>query len=361
MADFSDLIVPVPEEEVLAQELNVLELSDFPVTAYQPGTVARTLLQAFANVMADAWLSVSQIAAGATLTTASAEWLDLLAAGQYAESRKAGVYTVGTIRLTDAGGGPHSVSAGQLYVATSSGLRYRNISAFTIPLNGYVDAQFYADSIGAEYNVANGAIGELMTTLATVTVANPSVGTSGTWITTLGADVESDSSLRERCLAKWATLATGSPPNAYISWALAQTGVTRAAIDDANPLGPGTAKLYVDSSGAVAATQAYVDARKPIGTAITVQAATTITTAVAGIVTVRAEYAAQAQAEVGANLLGLALATPIGGTIYAAEIIEQVMRPIGVVNFVPTSLSDIVLGAGQIPSITTAALSFASI
>ena len=70
MADFADLIVPVDEDEILQQELNLLELQEFPVTAYQEGTVARTLLQAFANVQADAWFALAQIARGATLDTA---------------------------------------------------------------------------------------------------------------------------------------------------------------------------------------------------------------------------------------------------------------------------------------------------
>lgn len=361
MVDFADLIEPVTEDEILQQELNVLELQGFPVSAWQAGSVPRTLLQAFANVMQDAWSTIQAVAKGSTLSTAEGGWLDLLAASQYDETRQPGVFATGTVRLTDAGGGPHTIAVGQLYVATSSGLRYRNTTGGTLPLNGVLDLTFRAESVGSDYNVANGAITELVTSLSGVSVSNPAVGVTGTWLSVSGAPEESDTALRERCRAKWATLSTGSPVSAYVYWALLQTNVTRAAVDDANPLGPGSARVYVDNAGAVAATQAYIDARKPLGTLINVAAATTVSIPVAGTVYLQIEQLAAAQTKIASNLAALSLETPIGGRIYAAEIIEQVMSAPGVFNFVPLGLADTILGVGQIPQIDASALAFVTV
>lgn len=353
MADFADLIEPVTEEEILQQQLNLLELYGFPVSAWQTGSVPRTLLQVFANVMQDAWLTISNVAKGSTLSTAEGGWLDLLAASQYDETRQEGQFTEGIVRLTDAGGGPHSVSVGQLYVATADGLRFRNTTGGTVPLNGFLDLTFRAENVGASYNVANGSIVELVTSLSTVSVSNPAVGTSGTWISTPGADVESDESFRMRCRSKWATLSTGSPRDAYIYWALLQTGVTRAAVDDGNPNGPGTAIVYIDSAAAVSPTQIYIDGKAPIGTAITVAAATTQTITVVGTVYVEVEQLPAAQSAIQDNLAELALTTPIGGKIYASEVIARVMAAPGVFNFVAVGLVDVQLTPSQIPSIAT--------
>ena len=362
MADFADLIVPVDEDEILQQELNLLELQEFPVTAYQEGTVARTLLQAFANVQADAWFALAQIARGATLDTAEGAWLDLLAASQYDETRQPAEFAAGTVRLTDGGGGPHTIAAGDLYVATSSGLRYRNTTGGTLALGGTLDLSFRAEFAGSAYNVANGAISELVTALSTVTVSNPAVGSSGTWITTLGSDAESDASFRARCRSKWGALSTGSPKAAYVYWALSQSGVTRASVDDANPDGPGSLRVYVDSSGAVAATQSYIDARSPVGSLVTAMSATTTTISLIGTVYVRSEYRERAQTQLEANLAALAASTDIGGTVYRSALIEQMMSPDGVVNVALSSgIGDTVLGASAIPSIDVTGIAYVEV
>ena len=109
------------------------------------------------------------------------------------------------------------------------------------------------------------------------------------------------------------------------------------------------------------ATQAYIDARKPLGTLINVAAATTVSIPVAGTVYLQAEQLAAAQTKIASNLAALSLDTPIGGRIYAAEIIEQVMSAPGVFNFVPLGLTDTILGVGQIPQIDASALAFVTV
>lgn len=366
MADFESLITPPTEDQVLDRQLAVLQLEGFPVTAWVVGTVARTLHKAVAAVIFDLWLTIALIARGATLDTAVGLWLTLLALSQYAEARKAAVFTRGTVRLTDAGGGPHTIAVGQIYVvATASGLRFRNTTGGTLPLNGTLDLEFVAETAAARYNVANGTIGTLETTLPTVTVSNPEVGTTGTWITTLGADIESDEAMRVRCRAKWATLSTGSPRDAYRYWALSFSGVTRAAVDDRNPDGPNSLRVYIDSSGLVSTVQTYVQpagggGKAPCGTRATIVAATTVSVPVAGTVTIEKAKRASAEAALQANLTAYALRTDIGGLVREAQVYEEIMSPDGVVDFTPgsgwTGTPNVQLGDGQIPQFNTASL-----
>ena len=75
------------------------------------------------------------------------------------------------------------------------GLKYRNITAGTIPAGGSLPLIFEAESPGAQYNVPNNTITVLNTPLNGVTINNPDPG-SGTWITSEGSDVETDERLK---------------------------------------------------------------------------------------------------------------------------------------------------------------------
>lgn len=362
MAEFEDLIAPPTEDEILQRQLDVLELLGFPITAWFVGTVARAIHTAVAAVIFDLWVTISIIARGATLDTATGAWLTLLALSQYDETRKAAIFTRGLVRLTDNGAGPHSVSTDQIYVTTIGGLRYRNTSGGTIPLSGYLDVDVIAEFAAAAYNVPNGAIGVLSTSLPTVVASNPAVGTTGTWITTLGADIESDPELRTRCRAKWATLSTGSPPEAYVFWALSFSGVTRALCDDKNPDGPGSVRVYIDNSALVSSVQDYIQpgaggGKAPAGTAATVVAATTVSVPVPGTVSIEKAKRPAAEALLIANLTAYALRTQIGGVVRRAQVDEEIMTPDGVVDFVLdsswTGSPNIQLGPGEIPQFDT--------
>lgn len=333
MATLEELVTPETAESLDEQQLALLQASDLPTTSWHSVSVPRVLLEVFSEVAADAWYSVAQIANGVIRERSTGLWLDAYATSQYDEERNAATFTLGTVTLTDHGGGPHTITAGVTTFATAGqALKFRATTGGTLALNGTLDVDVVGYAAGAAYNVPNGTIVELVSSLPTVTVDNPEIGLTGTWITTLGSDVESDSVLRTRLPLKWATLSTGSPPAAYISKALAVVGVTRAAIDDANPDGPGTNRVYIDNAGAVAALQTVLDGFAPSGTTSTAMAATAQAIVVPAVLTVQRAYRAAAEAAHVTALTDLAAEIAIGGTVVKSEVIERLMAPDGMVD-----------------------------
>jgi uncharacterized phage protein gp47/JayE len=359
MAELSDLIVPETAEDIEETLLGLAEGAGLPVTAWQPGSTPRALVAMFSEVLADAWYGTSQIANGVVLERSAGPWQDLLAAN-YDEARLAATFASGTVTLTDNGGGPHTITAGAFVVATPGGLRYRATSGGTLTLNGTLDITVQAEATGATYNVATGTITEVVTAAPTVTVTNPVLGTSGTWLSTIGTDAELDAALRKRLQAKWGTLSTGSPVSAYVFWALSTPGVSRVAVNDANPLGPGTIIVYIDSASAVATLQATLDAIVPAGSDIDVDVASTVLVDVPGTVYVeRAKYDAAVAALPGV-FATLSTEIEIGGDVIKSEIIERVMGIPGVRDFTISGAwagsPNIALSATQIPSLSTASI-----
>lgn len=359
MAELSDLIVPETAEDIEETLLGLAEGAGLPVTAWQPGSTPRALVAMFAEVLADAWFGTSQIANGVVLERSAGAWQDLLAAN-YDEARLAATFAAGTVTLTDNGGGPHTITAGAFVVATPGGLRYRATSGGTLTLNGTLDITVQAEAAGASYNVATGTITEVVTAAPTVTVTNPVLGTSGTWLSTIGTDAELVPALRTRLQAKWGTLSTGSPISAYVFWALSTAGVSRVAVNDANPAGPGTVYVYIDSASAVATLQATLNALVPAGSAASVLAASTLSIPVPGTIYVeRAKYDA-AVASLPGVFATLSTEIDIGGEVVKSEVIQRVMDIDGVTDFQMsgawTGTPNIALSATQIPSLSTASI-----
>ncbi len=358
MADLAYLLVPKTEAEIEQTFLDLLASSGLPATAWQPGSTIRTWIGILAEVLSDAWFSVAQIANGVVLGTSRGSWLINLAKSQWDEQKTNATFTVGTLVLVDHGAGPHTITSGVHLFSTPTGVQFRAASSGTLNLNGTLEVTIQATRPGAASNVPNDSITTVVTSLPTVTCSNPPIGSTGTWITSLGADQMSDTTLQAVCAAKWATLATGSPDAAYLYWALTTTGVSRAKVDSMAPDGPSTVRVYVDNALSVATLQATLNGKVPAGSRATAVAATAQTVTIPGTVTVQASHRVQAEIDVVANLTALANSTDIGATIYAAEIVEQVMRPEGVVNFVLsgawTGTPDLALGSSSYPQFTLA-------
>lgn len=339
MATLEELITPITAEEMDQQLIALAQANDLPTTSWSTGSTARELLRIMASAISDSYYSVAQIANGVIIELSSGEWLTRLAKSIYDEERGAAVRTVGQVLLTDNGGGPHTVTAGVFVVSTAGrALQYRATTGGTLALNGTLTIDVSAVGTGAIYNVPNLSIVELVTAAPTVTVSNPEIGVTGTWITTLGLDIESDSELRHRLPLKWATLSEGSPEAAYESWALEVDGVTRARVDASNPDGPGSNRLYIDNAGSVAAVQAVLDARVPSGTLSTCVAAAVQNITVPAVITVKRAQHDSAAAEHISVLTALASEIQIGGKVIKSEIIERLMATSGVV--------DVMIGTG---------------
>jgi uncharacterized phage protein gp47/JayE len=363
MPEYSSLINPPSAEDVEEQALDLMEAAELPTTSWHATSVPRAILGFLTEVAADLWFAVAQIARGVLFPYSSGAWVDLVLASQYDEARVDPVFTIGQVTLTDNGGGPHTITDGAFVVANEDeSLKYRVISGGgVLALNGSRDVVVKAFAVGNAYNLPNGAITKLVTAAPTVTVSNPAIGSTGTWITTLGADLESDAAAMERAPLKWATLSTGSPPSAYLYWALSTIGVTRAKVDDGNPDGANTVRVYIDNGAQVATLQATLQpgdgtGKAPSGTLVTVSAATTEAVTVPAVVTVRRAHRTEAEAAIVANLTAYAASIDIGGIVRKAQLIEEIMSPDGVVDVeigsAWTGTPNLQLGTTAIPQFT---------
>lgn len=130
--------------------------------------------------------------------------------------------------------------AGEVY-------RYVTAEDAVLPADAeYVEVPVESESYGASANASAGMICEL---------ATPVPGVSGVsnvrgWLTSEGADAETDEQLMERYRLRWAAN-NGCTKYAYIDWALSVPGVMSVAILDQHPRGQGTVDIVVRGSAII--------------------------------------------------------------------------------------------------------------
>src|SRR5438132_13822567 len=103
----SSLLAPPSADQVKASLLASLQARGFPVTDWQEGGVARTLVEMVARAVAELYKLVALVAASGFVAFSSGDWLTLVAAEVYGLSRNAATFTQGVVVLTDsASAGP---------------------------------------------------------------------------------------------------------------------------------------------------------------------------------------------------------------------------------------------------------------
>lgn len=294
--DLTTLLATKSADTLTSETLVRLGTRGFPVTAWQTGGVARTLVEVDTAVLADLYVAVQSVAGAAFLELAIGAWLTLYAKHRYQVDRTPAQFATGSVRLTCASGsGPYTIQPGRLLV--SDGTRRfvsTNTSALTVPSGSFVDVTVRAEVAGTAGNVpaASGSSGVTIVVspaLAGVTCTNSAAFTGGD-------REESDASLRARCVARWGSIGFGSNDAAYVFHAtdVAHTGVavTRARVG--YNTGSGGVTVYVAKSGGTASTEEastvrlYVDARNPLTDTLVVTPATAVPVAVTGTIYVRA-------------------------------------------------------------------------
>lgn len=363
----ADLIVPDTKEQAILALLGYLESAGFEATSWQAGSVPRTLTEGEAEAYADLSEVVAAIARGGLVDLAEGPWLTLLGQDFYGLPRLTAVQTKGTFRLTDAGGGPHTFTAGSVIVTDANGLRFRNSAGGTLNLNSTLDVAFEAEVTGAKYNLVTNATLELLTSLATVTVTNPG-GVDG-WITQQGADEESDQSYRARLKARWpATTYMLSTKATYEAAArTASAEVTKVKVFPNNPE-PGQVKIVLAGSAgavsgaAVTAVETYIEDRLTLCVNATVESAAVLTVPVQAQLQCEAAYVDTVKPQAEAKLAELQASLAIGGTVYLSALTEALMAPTGMANVVLSiPATDTILTNTQIavfsPTLTVLAVS----
>lgn len=269
MTTYAELIDPKTAALLRDELLDRLEQAEFPITAWQAGNTARTLVAVDVVTLAELYGIVAQIGKGWSLDDAAGAWLTLHAWSRYRVARILVTFARHTVTLTAASGaGPYSITTGQLVVTNALGVRFRstNTSTETVAHGTPVTLTVEAQTSGTKGNTAPTAV--VTPALAGVTMAWGS-------LTLSAVDQELDAPLRQRCRDRWATLApAGATQATYRYWLTsavdgdgAPCGITRVAFP--TPPGDGTVPVWVaGASGQISAPQltaarAYVEARRP--------------------------------------------------------------------------------------------------
>ncbi len=377
----ADLLSPPTEAAMNTTLLAGLTSLGFPVTSWPSGGAGRTLVQAFARVLSDALGLVGNVARGSLLDLAPGtdpgspgDWLTLYAASHYGLTRRAATFAVVKVRLSAASGaGPYTITPGQLWATSSAGRRYNSANTSNVVVSAgpsTVDLELRAENPGAAWNLGIGASLTLETPLPGVTALTIESDTgSGTAMVTAGTDQERDAALRARCRSRWATIGLQHTADAYDALArqVPSVGdplvslVTRTKVDDTNPRGAGTVNVWIAGEAGPldapeeAAVDAYLQARKSVTADLQVENATAVPVNVTATIYVRNNSSAADDAE--DRLTAAINAVAIGGTVYRAQLLEELMGPAGVFNAVITSpTGDTALAANEVATVGTIAI-----
>ena len=211
----SDLLAGITEEEALQAELDVATSLGLAVTAWQPVSVARTIYQTMAVIIANQSEDVANIAAGGFATTAAAlpttGWMDLVSEEVYAVTRIPASYAAldsTEFTVTNASGstqGPFAV--GQFIVSNPvTGAEYANTAVVTLAV-GANGVAIQALVAGAASTSGPGTITNVVTAIVGVTCTNSA--------SAVGSDAETNSALLVRDQAKLGALSPNGPAQAY--------------------------------------------------------------------------------------------------------------------------------------------------
>ena len=329
MLSLSQLITPVTQAQALQTILNVLSQAGFQATSWQSGSIQLTLLNLFANTWSNLTQTIANIAAGGFTSLATGNWLTLVAQYIYGINRLNATSTVGTMVLASTAPGTTTFNAGDIIVSNSpSGTP--GAQTFTVSVGGSVlsggtlSVAFTANTPGSAGNIAPNSTLYLWTPIPGITVTNPVISGTSTWITSPGQDAETDARLAARCLAKWSQLSYGNVNGAYAGWAFAALPtLTRVSVQSspgngnitvigANSLGP-------ISNGDCTTIANYINGvtdgvgRRPINDILTVTPATTYSPAYTPTLNVRPDVVNTIAATVTNALNAYCGTIPIGG------------------------------------------------
>lgn len=362
---YAELIATPSKNEELRKLLELMTLAGFPATSWQAGSVGRTMLEIEAEALTEVSATIRQIALGGMLEEAEDDWLTLLASSVFQVERFPAVRTRGLVVLTCSPlAGPYTVSVGSITAATASGNLFRNVVGGVLPSGGTLALTVEAESPGASYNVGSGQITRIIGgAMAGVSINNPVVSGSSTWITQTGTDTETDEELRLRCKSKWATLGTGTTGDAYRFGALtASPEVKRVKVLSRSNLGvpaDGHVTLYLAgpvggvSAQGVDAVRDYFATRTPLCVDLHIESAIEHTVQVDATLRVKSAQRRDVEVRLPGYLAELAGQLDVGDTVYRSAIVEQLMRPDGMIDaVVSTPSSDVPLAFNEVPVIT---------
>lgn len=251
MISLNQLVTPITEDDALASIIATLEDSKFQASSWQSGSIQLTFIRLAAMIWAQASIVIAAIAQSlfSSLATIQYAYLALIALYWYNIAPLEAQFTVGEMLLTsNAQAGTTTFASGDIIVAdqpngTLGANVYTCTAGGTLGPSSTLLVQFKANTPGTAANIPPNTTLFLWTGgLVGITVTNPVVDPTSTWITTPGQDQETVARLAARCLNRWSALAYGNMDGAYTFWALtALPSLTRSTILSAP--GDGTVTL----------------------------------------------------------------------------------------------------------------------
>jgi hypothetical protein len=247
MLPIDQLTQPLTQEQVKASIYNLMKATGLPVTSWQEGAVARTIIAIIAAVFAGFTEVMATAIRAGFLDLAEGIWLTLLAKYVYGVDRIEATFATGEVTLNNNGGGVFSFDPGDLIVRNpATNKLYTNTAAFDLgALEKGKKVPIRAAEVGAASTAAPGQITEFVTTLLLVTVTNEA--------SVVGLNAELDPALRQRCRDSLGALSPNGPRSAYEFWAKSarrpdgsSVGITRVRI--LRPIGDGTVTVIVASA-----------------------------------------------------------------------------------------------------------------
>jgi hypothetical protein len=265
-------VVEITHDEAKQSLLGQLDAVGFTATSWQEGDPAL----AFVELAAEVWHQLSKVAVfvkeSMLNSTATGEALTRFSASHYDNTRTGAVAARRRVTLSCAStAGPHTFDTGDLVVEHPDGPTYRLLDTgdagvvFPITLTSggsQADLIFEAEVAGTAANKPDNTVLQLVTTLAGVTISSDLSERDG-------VAQESDGTLRDRNITKWALLTEYELiDDAVINICLTATNaVTGVVVNSQNPRGAGTFDVYMAgelgtaSSDDVDLAQAAIDAR----------------------------------------------------------------------------------------------------
>lgn len=328
---YEQLTTPVTEAQAEEDSIEVLDDLGFTATSWQSGSDQLTFVKLAAHLWSKFTEYAAEIAKLGNNEDASGVGLTRYASSVYDNTRTAATKTVGAMVFTTASGeGPHSVNLGDV-VVTDGASTYRNTTTGTFTSAAPVPLTMEAEVAGSASVLPPNTTLSMVSTFAGVTVTNPVISGSDTWMTTVGVDEESDPNLRLRNSTKWATLGAGEVVLDRVVNLMLESDVAikKVVLDDENPRGVFTADVYIGGEftivddDALAAAQATLDLNffknQTLGQLPRVQAikSTALPLTLIGTVYYDSNFSESVvTANVEAALLALIKAVPIGGFNY---------------------------------------------
>ncbi len=251
--------------------LTLIKRAEADVEANMPGADARfrrSNLNVLARVHAAAvhglygyldWISRQILP-----DTAEAQILDRHAAIWLREGRLPAAYAGGSVVASGTSG---SIIPGGSVIARADGVTYTSTSDVTVT-GGQALVAVICDEPG---QVGNTIAETEMSLLSPIAGVNAALTVSDNGISG-GADIESDSALRARLIARIKQPPHGGAAHDYVAWALEVPGVTRAWVYPGE-MGVGTVSVRfmrdgdadpIPGADAVAFVHAYIDERRPV-------------------------------------------------------------------------------------------------